>query len=925
MHKSALLTSVISGLLVSTISSLTYAEKSTIKESPVTSASNVIHNAQGIEITILESPILVAEAETTSEPTKVVPKAPEVNTVKPDNASVNKNSPITATGNDPNKAIVLDKIQIKGKRIQIVKPMPGVAIDRAQSTTNIQSASGKDIAESKAINVTEFMNGNIQSASISDYSGNPFQQDLNYRGFTASPSIGTPQGISVYMDGVRINEAFGEVVNWDLIPMNALASLDLIPGTNPMFGLNTLGGALALRTKTGFTDEHLRAQYLGGAWGRKQIQVSNGINNGTFGLFSAYNHFEEDGWRDNSPSNLRQLYNAATVKLPMGEVNLSALNVDTKLTGNGMIPFETAAIDRESVYTSPDESANKADHYNLNGRLDISDNMSISALSYKRKVHQTAMGGDIYETYKALLSAWGDDLDGDGIDDVGKLKGMFNTSELNQDSKGSAFQFSLDLDTHQITAGLTYDKNSLSFMQAQSLAEIDANHNVHLTTNPAFEDAGYGDIVSFPGIIRNNLKGSSVTKSIFLTDTWSPIETLHITYGARYNKTNVKNTLRSDRGNDLYNFNPRIFLPENNRCKVGSDPFARWICSEGDYNYYSFNPAAGFAAEVIKDTTVYANISRGARTPSVIELGCAKDHTQETTSTNFQYGCSIPTSLSADPYLKQVRSTSYETGIRGNKYGFEWNLGVFRTELKDDILFVPLGRKNRGLFDNFGETLRQGIEMGMKGEVGKSKIGLNYTYLRSTFESPSQLVNEANSSNSAPQTLQAYVNVEPGDELPGMPNHIVQANWNYRFNDHFDTTLSMVMHSSSYVRGNENNEHEARAATHAGAGRDRDPYDYIGSGKIPGYAVFNLTANYKFDNGISLFAKVDNIFNRNYATAGDLGRNPFNAQGVYQINPVTVDGDWNNTTFIGPGAPRAAWIGVNFDLDWKKLKQQQKK
>ena len=102
------------------------------------------------------------------------------------------------------------------------------------------------------------------------------------------------------------------------------------------------------------------------------------------------------------------------------------------------------------------------------------------------------------------------------------------------------------------------------------------------------------------------------------------------------------------------------------------------------------------------------------------------------------------------------------------------------------------------------------------------------------------------------------------------------------------------------------------------SGRDRDPYDYIGSGKIPGYAVFNLTANYKFDNGISLFAKVDNIFNRNYATAGDLGRNPFNAQGVYQINPVTVDGDWNNTTFIGPGAPRAAWTVSYTHLDVSK-------
>ena len=922
MQKSALLTSVISGLLVSTISSLTYAEKPTIKESPVTSASNVVHNAQGVEITILDVPILVAGADIASEPTKVAQKEPEDITVKPDAASVNISSPTTVIGSDPNKAIVLDKIQIKGKRIEIIRPMPGVAIDRGTSTTNIQSATGKQLAESKAINVTEFMDSEMQSVTTTNYSGNPFQQDLNYRGFTASPAIGTPQGISVYMDGVRINEAFGEVVNWDLIPMNALASLDLVPGSNPMFGLNTLGGALALRTKTGFTDTHLRAQLLGGAWGREQLQLSNGFNVGNFGFFTAYNHFKEDGWRDNSPSNLRQLYNAATVKLPMGEVNLNALNVRTKLTGNGMLPYETAAIDREAVYTSPDESANKLDHYNLNGRWDLSDSFSVSALTYKRKVNQNALGGDFYEQYAELISRWAN---------AEKMNGMFNYSELKQDSNGSAIQFSLDLETHQITAGLTYDKNNLGFMQGQTLAEIDENHVASLTTNPALYADGYGPIISLPGIIRNNLKGSSVTKSIFVSDTWSPIDTLHLTFGARYNVTNVKNTLRSDLGKDLYNFSNVDFLPVRAYCKggtpppswsgIGPKPPARFVCTEGDYNYYSFNPSVGVAAEVTKDTTVYANISRGARTPSVIELGCAKDHTITPTSTNYQFGCSIPTALSADPYLKQVRSTAYETGVRGTNYGFDWNLGVFRTELKDDILFVPLGRKNRGLFDNFGETLRQGIEMGMKGEIGKSKLGLNYTYMRATFESPSQLINGANSTNTAPQTLQAYMNVEPGDELPGMPNHIVQANWNYRFNDRFDSTLSMVMHSASYVRGNENNDHEARAATHTIVGIDRDRFDYIGGGKVPGYAVFNLKANYKFDYGFTLFTKIDNLFNRKYATAGDLGLNPFNAQGTFQA----IDNDWNNTTFIGPGAPRAAWIGLSYDLDWKKLKSEAKK
>ena len=148
----------------------------------------------------------------------------------------------------PEPAIRVDEIVIRAPRVRIVSPLPGVGIDREQAATNIQSATAKEIAESRAVNITEYMNNNMQSVSINDYAGNPFQQDLNFRGFTASPMIGTPQGISVYLDGVRVNEAFGDVVNWDLLPMNAIASMDLLPGSSPLFGLNTLGGALAINT-----------------------------------------------------------------------------------------------------------------------------------------------------------------------------------------------------------------------------------------------------------------------------------------------------------------------------------------------------------------------------------------------------------------------------------------------------------------------------------------------------------------------------------------------------------------------------------------------------------------------------------------------------------------------------------------------------
>lgn len=816
-----------------------------------------------------------------------------------------------AKNQEPEKTIELEEVEVKAKRRRIITPLPGVPIDKATATTNIQSATSKEIEESKALNVTDFMNSTMQSVTINDYTGNPFQQDLNFRGFTASPQIGTPQGISVYLDGVRVNEAFGDVVNWDLIPMNAISSLNLIPGSNPMFGLNTLGGALAIRTKDGFVDNYLRSQYLSGSWGREQAQFSNGINNGTFALFTAYNHFKEDGWRDSSPSNIRQLFNKASFRADVGEINFTAINIDTNLVGNGMLPYEMAEQDRKQVFTSPDKVKNSLEHYNLSGSWYVNDILTLSGMIYRRNVNQSSIGADVYDAYYAAQQVWVP-VNYPGAD---KVNGIFNFMDLGQKSDGFTLQAAWDLDKHQIVSGASLDSNNIRFIQSQLMGEINENHEVTPVTNPAFDPVF--DFAVFRKILRNNLTGSSRTKSIFIFDTWSPTDNLHVSMGARFNWTNVKNYLEAEVGKDAYNYN---FTDLNKlRCSSPSDPInavGLFTCTTGDYDYRSFNPSLGVTWEFKENVSAYTNLSRGSRAPTVIELGCANDKTKDNTpgSTNYQDGCSIPTSLSADPYLKQVRSTAYEVGFRGSDADWDWNIGLFRTDLTDDILFVPVGRKNRGVFDNFGKTMRQGLEMGLKGVWGDNKFSLNYTLMKATFETPARFVNDANSSNtqnSSGSNAQAYVDIKPGDELPGMPNHIIQANWNHRFTDKFDATLSMVMHSSSYVRGNENNEHQPRNRT----GIER--YDYIGNGTIPGYAVFNLHANYKISPGINMFVKINNIFDREYSTAGNLALTPFNAAGKFQTGTNPTTSEWNNSTFIGPGAPRAVWIGLSVDWNWK--------
>ena len=136
----------------------------------------------------------------------------------------------------------------------------------------------------------------MPGVALSDQTGNQFQLDLNYRGFTASPVIGTPQGIAVYQNGVRINEVFGDIVNWDFIPEKAINQMTLAP-SNPVYGLNAIGGALSIEMKNGFTYQGVEGEVEGGSYGRRTASVQAGGQNGNLSGYIAADATNDDGWR----------------------------------------------------------------------------------------------------------------------------------------------------------------------------------------------------------------------------------------------------------------------------------------------------------------------------------------------------------------------------------------------------------------------------------------------------------------------------------------------------------------------------------------------------------------------------------------------------------------------------------------------------
>jgi iron complex outermembrane recepter protein len=182
-------------------------------------------------------------------------------------------------------------------------PLPALGIPVEKYPGNVQSLH-EDVAGRGALDLSDMLFRRLGSVNINSSQGNPWQNDVTYRGFLASPLTGSAIGLSVYLDGMRFNDGFGDTMSWDLIPKLAISGIDVIPGSNPIFGLNTLGGALAIRTKNGRDFPGTSIGASGGSFGRWNVEAEHGGSRGPFDWYVAFNALDEDG-RHRRPPDLR--------------------------------------------------------------------------------------------------------------------------------------------------------------------------------------------------------------------------------------------------------------------------------------------------------------------------------------------------------------------------------------------------------------------------------------------------------------------------------------------------------------------------------------------------------------------------------------------------------------------------------------------
>jgi outer membrane receptor protein involved in Fe transport len=794
-------------------------------------------------------------------------------------------------------------------RVVETAPLPGVELPADRVPAPVQAATERDIDQSGALDVSDFLNRRVNGVHVNEIQNNPFQVDVSYRGYTASPLLGTPQGLSVYMDGVRLNQPFGEVVSWDLIPRIAIDSLALMPGSNPAFGLNTLGGALALQTKDGRSARGTTVQALYGSDVRRALEFEHGGSTKAdrFHWYLAGNLFAEDGWRDDSPSDVRQVFGKIGWQRPGRELTASLGYANNSLTGNGLQDVQFLDRDDPGIYTKPDTTDNRSTLANVSTRHRLSPTLEVVGHAYYRDIRTNTLNGDINEesldqslyqpgaAERAALAAAGYGMvPSSGLDASNtpfpslrcianallndepseKCNGLINRTRTDQRNGGASGQLAGRTAAgrwrHAFMAGAAFDHSHVDFAQSTELGYLNPDRSV--TGVNAFGDGGVtgGDADGEPYDTRVDLDGRVTTWSAFAADTMTFGERVHISLSGRYNHTAIANRDQIQPGGG-----------------AGS--------LDGDHTFSRFNPAVGATFDLAPASNLYVGYSEGSRAATSIELGCADP----------EEPCKLPNAMAGDPPLEQVVTKTIEAGLRGTFRSLGWNVGLFRANNHDDILFVTSEQTGFGYFRNFGETRRIGFEVGLHGQRGRVTYGAGYTFLNATFESEETVNGESNSTNDAALAgvpgVEGAIEIEPGDRMPLVPRHLFKAFADVAVTSRLSLDVNVIGAGGSYARGNENNRHQP------------DGVYYLGDGLVEGYVTVNLGGRYQLTRRLQLVAQVNNLFDREYATAAQLGPAGFTATGTFIARPFPeIDGEFpvRQTTFLAPGAPLRAWGGL---------------
>ncbi len=725
-------------------------------------------------------------------------------------------------------------------------PLIGSGVDRNTVPAETQVLDSADLRREGTPNLINSLNQQVGGVTLSSASGNPFQPTLLYHGFAASGLQGTPQGLAVYVNGVRFNQPFGDTVDWDLIPDIAIDKINL-EGSNPVFGLNALGGSVNVQLKNGFTYQGFEASLSGGSFGQIQGEFQYGKQIGNASTYVAGTVLHQNGWRDLQSTDLQNVYGDIGWRSERAELHFNITGAHSVLNGPGTSPVELLAVAPAAQFTAPNQIANTYGAISLNGSVDISDTTSVQAVAYYRYFLQRVTNGNAPNDTPCN--------DGSGLlcSDAGfstTLGGAFIPdflnggpySELdNQTTNTNAYGVSAQITNsnelfglkNHIVAGASFDGAQTAFGATSFIGGLTTLDRVFI---------GPGIVIDEPG--SNSPVGvaiSNATYGLYVADTLNLTPRLALTLSGRFNAAVID--LNDQNGGDL----------------------------TGNHQYNHFNPAAGITYQFTPWLTAYAGYAVANRAPTPAELSCAGPANS----------CSLANFFVGDPDLQQVVSHTVEAGVRGTFAPFDgarlsYNLGLFRSNLDNDIAFINSVTQGRAFFANIGQTRRQGVDAGVQLKTDRWLAYIAYTHTDATFQSG---FIEASGNNPAADA-DGNVAVRSGNRLPGIPANQLKLGVYYKATDKWTVGATAIAASSTFLFGDEANL----------------------TPQLPGYFTMNVSTTYQLTDNVQLFGWAQNITNARYYTFGTFS--PTGSVFIAQAPGAT------NPRSLSPAAPIGGFGGV---------------
>jgi iron complex outermembrane receptor protein len=726
-------------------------------------------------------------------------------------------------------------------------PLLGSGIDRnlVPAETNVLSSS--DLARGGTSDVLRALNDQVGGVNLESASGNPYQPTLLYHGFQASPLQGSGEGLAVYVNGARFNQAFGDTVNWELLPSIAIDKVNL-EGSNPVFGLNALGGALSLQMKNGFTYQGVEADVSGGSFDTIQAESQYGLQRGNWSFYAAGNELHQDGWRDLQSSDIQNFYGDLGWRNDRAEAHVTLSMGNSVLNGPGTSPIQLLQADPAAQFTAPNLIANRDLAVNVNGSYRVTDTLSVQAVAYYQYLLQRVVNGNSPNDFPC------DDGSGLLCSDVATPSTTRGGGTIPDFLNGGPYS---ELDT-QTTNSNGYGTS----VQGTETGDVFGMHN-HLVFGGSFDGAkttfdadGYlggltpiSRVFTGPGIVIDE-PGNNVPVRVdvtdayyglFAADTLSITDRLAVSFSGRFNSAQIG--LADQNGGDL----------------------------TGRHAYNRVNPAVGAVYKFANSLSVYAGYSESNRAPTPAELSCAGPLDS----------CSLANFFVGDPDLKQVVAHTVEAGFRGRLHptgdiALSYDVNLFRTVSDNDIAFENSVTTGRAFFQNVGQTRRQGVDAGMEARTSRWHAFVEYSYTQATYQTT--FVESGGSNPDA--DANGNITITPGDTLPGVPTTRLKFGAETNITDKWMVGFNGLYQSGQFLFGDDANL----------------------TPRLQGFVTVDLTTSYQITPHLQVFGRVENVGDARYYTYGTFSptSSVFLAQAPNATNPRSYS----------PAAPIGGFGGV---------------